>query len=155
MIDRLKPPHDVDALLDDVERLVTDGVARARAFPRRRTQAPAIDLYDTGTELVVRALVPGVRPENLDVSIEQNALVLQGTFGETLDGDEAKRVTWYRREIHPGDFSEVLALPVAVEADQVSAAFVDGVLNLRLPKIAQARSRKIPVRTVSPVEEGR
>lgn len=154
MIERMRPPHDIEDLLDDVERLVGEGVARARAFPRRRAHQPAIDLYDTGTELVVRVLLPGVRLEDLAVSIEQNALVLQGTVAEPLDEDEAKRVTWYRREIVPGDFSEAIALPVDVEAEQASAAFVDGVLRLRLPKVAEARSRRIPIHAPRPAGQG-
>ena len=53
MINRLRPPRDIDRLLDDVDRLITEGVAYARTFSRRYGSRPAIDLYDTGTELVV------------------------------------------------------------------------------------------------------
>lgn len=145
MIERARHPHDVDRLLEDVERLVTEGVARARAFPRRQAARPAVDLYDSGTELVVKALLPGGKPEEIDVSIEQNTLLLQGRFGAEMDESAAKRVTWYRRDIGAGEFAEAIPLPIAVEADQVTASFVDGILTLTLPKVAQARSRKIPV----------
>ena len=61
MFNRMRPSRDIDRLLDDVDRLVTEGVAYARTLSRRSGSRPAIDLYDTGTELVVKALVPGAR----------------------------------------------------------------------------------------------
>jgi HSP20 family protein len=145
MLERLHPARDVDRLLDEVDRLVTDGIGRARAFSRRHGSRPAIDLYDTGTELVVKALIPGAQPEDIGVAIEQNAVTLQGHFGYALSEEEDQSVVWYRREIVPGHFTEAIALPIEVEAEQATATFADGILTLTMPKVAQARSKRIPV----------
>lgn len=146
MVNRIHPPKDIDRLLDEVDRIVADGIGQARAFSRRHGIRPAMDLYDTGSELVVKVLIPGARPDDINVAIEKNAATLQGHYGYALDEDEAERVVWYRREIGPGHFAEALPLPVEVEADRATAVFADGILTLTMPKVAQARSRRVPVR---------
>lgn len=145
MLDRMTPTRDVERLLDEVDRIVTEGFSRTRAFPFRHGIKPAVDLYDTGEDLVVKALMPGAKLEDIELWIEQNVLTLQGSYGYALSEEEAKRVTWYQRGIVPGWFAETMALPVPVESEHVSAAFVDGVLTLTLPKVAQARSKRIPI----------
>jgi HSP20 family protein len=145
MFNRLHPPRDIDRLLDDVDRLVTEGVAYARTLSRRSGSRPAIDLYDTGTELVVKALVPGARPDEIGVAIEKNTLTLQGHYGYALSEDEDQGLMWHRREIASGRFAETVTLPVEVETEQATATFADGVLTLVIPKVSAARTKRIPV----------
>jgi HSP20 family protein len=145
MFNRLHAPRDIDRLLDDVDRLVTEGVAYARTLSRRSGSRPAIDLYDTGTELVVKALVPGARPDELGVAIEKNTLTLQGHYGYALSQDEDQGLMWHRREIASGRFAETVTLPVEVETEQATATFADGVLTLVIPKVSAARTKRIPV----------
>jgi HSP20 family protein len=146
MLNRIQPRRDIDRLLDEVDRIVEDGIGHARAFSRRYGIRPAMDLYDTGAELVVKALIPGAQPDDINVAIEKSSVTLQGHYGYALDEDEAERVVWYRREIGPGHFAEAIPLPVEVEAERATAVFADGILTLTLPKTAQARSRRVPVR---------
>ena len=80
MFNRMRPSRDIDRLLDDVDRLITEGVAYARTFSRRYGSRPAIDLYDTGTELVVKALVPGARTDEIGVAIEKSTLDAPGSL---------------------------------------------------------------------------
>lgn len=145
MLDRLHPVRDFDRLLDDVDEIVSGGLEHARAFTRRLSTHPAMDLYDTGTDLVVKALIPGARPEDITVSIDKSAVTLQGHVGYALTEEERQSVVWYRREIADGHFADALALPVEVEAEQATATFADGILTLTMPKVAQARSTRIPV----------
>mgnify|MGYP002336025889 CR=1 FL=1 len=147
MADGIRPARDFERLLDEVDRIVADGIGHARAFSRRHGIRPAMDLYDTGAELVVKVLIPGAAPEDINVSIEKDAVTLQGHYGYALDEDEAERVVWYRREIGPGHFAEAIPLPVEVEADRAAAVFADGILTLTMPKVAQARTRRVPVRS--------
>jgi HSP20 family protein len=146
MFNRLRPSRDIDRLLNDVDHLLTEGVAYARTLSRRYGTRPAIDLYDTGTELVVKALAPGANPDEFRVAIEKNTLTLQGHCGYSLSEDEDQGLVWYRREIASGDFSETIPLPVEVETEQARATFADGVLTLVMPKVATARTKLIPVR---------
>ena len=145
MFETLTPMREVDRFRDEVDRLITGGAAQARMFAHRHGMRPAIDLYGTGAELILKAVVPGAGPDDLDVSIAPHAVTLQGRYGATLDESEARHVTWYRREIASAEFVEVIALPVAVEPDRVSATFADGILTLVLPKVAEARSRRVPI----------
>jgi HSP20 family protein len=145
MFNRLRQPRDIDRLLDDVDHLITEGVAYARKFSRQYGSRPAIDLYDTGTELVVKALAPGGRPEEIGVTIEKNTLTLQGNYGYSLSEDEDQSLVWYRREIVSGRFAETVTLPVEVETEQVSATFADGVLTIIMPKVPAARTKRISV----------
>jgi HSP20 family protein len=145
MFSRLRPSRDIDRLLDDVDRLVTEGVAYARTLSQRYGSRPAIDLYDTGTELVIKALVPGANPDEIGVAIEKNTLTLQGNYGYSLSADEDQGLVWYRREIVPGHFAETVSLPVEIEAEQAKATFANGILTLVMPKVAAARTRRIPV----------
>lgn len=89
--------------------------------------------------------MPGANPEDIEVSIEQNALTIRGRYGYQLSEDEAKKVTWYRREIGMGEFAETFTLPAPVDADHAEASFADGILTLTLPKAEQARIKRIPV----------
>lgn len=146
MFERLHTPRDGDRLLEEVDRLVTDGIGHARAFARRHGMRPAVDLYDTGPALVLKALIPGAQPDDINVAIETNAVTLQGHYGYALAEDEAERVVWYRREIGPGHFADAIPLPVEVEAERATALFADGILTLTMPKVAQARSHRVPVR---------
>lgn len=146
MLDRMHPPRDVERLLDEVDRFVTDGIGHARALSRRHGIRPTMDLYDTGAELVLKVLIPGAQPDDINVAIEKNAVTLQGHYGYALDEDEAERVVWHRREIGPGHFADAIPLPAEVETEQATASFADGILTLTMPKVAQARSTRIPVR---------
>jgi HSP20 family protein len=144
---RLHPWAEFTRIFDEMDRVFHDTSEGGRVTPRSRSYRPAIDLYDTGEEFVVHALIPGTSPENLNVSMEQNALHINGTWGYQLPEDEAKHVTWYRREIGSGQFAHTVNLPAPVDSDNAEANFEWGVLTLKLPKAEQARTKRIEVRT--------
>ncbi|HEU5423885.1 MAG TPA: Hsp20/alpha crystallin family protein [Nitrolancea sp.] len=108
---------------------------------------PLADLYETGDELVLKALVPGITPENLNVTIEQNVLTITGRYPQFVSPEHARQVTWYRKEIPSGRFTEQLRLPVPVDASQIQAAFNDGILTLTMPKAEHARARQIQIQS--------
>lgn len=145
MVAKWSPTEEVGRLLNEVDRIVAESTSRARLFPWRHGFRPPIDVYDTGAEFVVKAVIPGGKPEYIDIRVEPNTVTLQGRYGYALDEDEAKRVTWYQREILPGEFGEAITLPMPIEVDHVVAAFGDGILTLTLPKVAEARGRQIYV----------
>jgi HSP20 family protein len=145
MLGHMHPVRDIDRLMEDVDEIVSSGIEHARAFSRRLGIKPATDLYDTGTALVVKALIPGARPDDISVSIEKRAVTLQGHFGYALSEEEEQSAVWYQREIADGHFADALTLPVEVEAEHAKATFANGILTLTMPKVAQARSTRIPV----------
>jgi HSP20 family protein len=143
MVMRLHPW--TDRVFAEMDRLMSESLEGGRALPQSRVYRPAIDLYDTGEGFVVRALIPGATPDSLDVSMEQGTLHISGHYGYTIDEDELKRATWYRREIGAGEFAQSIALPASVNAEEVTASFEHGILTLWLPKAEQARTKRIEV----------
>lgn len=146
MVMRLHPWAEFTRLFNEMDRAFADTVDGGRATPFSRSYRPAIDLYDSGDEFVVHALIPGTNPDELDVSMEQNTLHITGSYGYEAPEEQARQWTWYRREIGSGQFTQTVNLPAPVDSDQIEAHFEWGVLTLRLPKAEQARSKRIEVR---------
>ena len=111
-----------------------------------------MDVYDAGENLVIKALIPGATPDDLDISLEQNTLTIKGTLGYQYRDDEAKQVTWYRREIGYSDWAESIQLPTPVDSEHANAEFDNGILTLTLPKAEQARIKRIPVQSHRQIE---
>lgn len=145
MVMRLHPWTEFTRLFDEMDRVFGETMEGGRATPFNRGFRPAVDLYDTGDEFVVHALIPGTRPEDLDVSMEQNTLHITGRYGYEVPEDQAQHWTWYRREIGSGQFTQTVNLPAPVDSDQIEAHFEWGVLTLRLPKAEQARAKRIEI----------
>lgn len=128
------------------------GVSRAfdRAFwgsgnghPRRFDLTPAIELSETDGEVVVKASLPGVKPEDVDISVNDGILTVKG---EKKSDDKAEGENFYRREIRYGAFSRSIPLPALVNYDKAEAAFADGVLTVTLPKAEEAKPKQIKIK---------
>ena len=107
--------------------------------------AMPLDVYATADEVVVLAAVPGLRPEDLDVSVQQGTLLLSGRIADAAESAEATGATWFLRELPHGTFRRAVGLPFAVDADQAQASFEHGVLRIVLPKAEAAKPRTIPL----------
>jgi HSP20 family protein len=93
--------------------------------------APRVDVYETEAEYVVKADVPGVTKDDLDVTVHEDVLMLKG---ETKHDEEINEEGYVRRERRYGRFERSIPLPGGVKPDDVKASFKDGVLEVRLPK---------------------
>lgn len=109
----------------------------------------ALDLIEEENEFVVKAAVPGMRPEDLDVSLSADVLTIRG---ETKAEQETKEERYHIRERHFGSFTRSVRLPAPVDADNVAATYENGVLTVRIPKAEQVRPRKIAVQTPKVIE---
>ena len=105
---------------------------------------PALNLTEDHDNFYVRAELPGVKPEDLDISAVEGRLVIRG---ERKLGAESPKANYHRRERESGFFRRTIALPSRVASDKVSAAVKNGVLNIVLPKSEEAKPRKITVKT--------
>ncbi len=103
----------------------------------------AVDVYETGERLVVKARTAGVNKQDLDVSISDGVLTISGTLAS---GDEGDVEQWHIQECYWGDFSRTIALPVQVKEEEVEAVLKDGVLTVSFTKIKQEQARKIEIR---------
>jgi HSP20 family protein len=126
----------------------------ARPFPRMwrpgfgqlramALAAPALDVYDQKDDLIVKAEIPGLSKEEIDISLEGNMLTIKG---EKRKEEEVKEEDYYRSERAYGAFSRSIELPAAVQTDKVNASFKNGVLEIRLPKTEEAKTNVVKVK---------
>lgn len=103
-----------------------------------------VDMYQTGEDVVIRALIAGVSPEDLDISITRDMVVIKGSREED---QEAPGDDYYHRELFWGSFSRTLLLPEEVLIDEAQAQEKHGLLEIRLPKVDKNRSTKLSVKS--------
>jgi HSP20 family protein len=123
-----------------MDRLLED----AFVMPRQGGDgsSPAMDVYEEGDSLVVEAHVPGMKPEELDINVEQGVLTISG---QTRTGEERKERNYLVREQRAGRFSRSLRLPASYDAEACRADFEHGVLRLVFPKSEAAKPRRIQI----------
>lgn len=101
-----------------------------------------VDVLDNGPEVVVKASLAGVKPEDVSISVLGDTLTIKATMNEE---DELRGATYLRRERRASTFVRSLSLPMPVEAERADARFKNGVLTLTLPKVESVRPRVIKV----------
>jgi HSP20 family protein len=107
---------------------------------------PPINVAETGETLMLRAELPGIKPDKLDITVEDNTLTIAG---EREIERESEKVSFHRREREWGTFRRSFSMPVRVDADGVKARYVNGILTVELPKAAEARPKQITVQAGS------
>jgi Molecular chaperone (small heat shock protein) len=127
-----------DSLIPGVFRPVSSSLQSVAV----RANIAHIDVMDRDNEIVIRAEVPGMDKEKLDVQVHGNQVYISGSKEESKTEEDGKYIY---RERRYGDFSRTVQLPVEVDASQSKAAYKDGVLELVLPKAESAKRRKISV----------
>ena len=105
---------------------------------------PAVNLTEEGNNLYVRAELPGVNPESLDISVVEGKLMISG---ERKIEAEDEKTGYHRREREAGFFRRTIVLPLRVDSGKVSASIRNGILTVTLPKLEEAIPRKIAVKT--------
>lgn len=102
-----------------------------------------IDVYQTDSDIVIKSTIAGVKPEDLDIQINNDMVTIRG---ERKKEDEVRDEDYYYQECYWGAFSRSIILPVDVEANKSEAIMKNGILTIRLPKAETAKARKIQVR---------
>lgn len=105
--------------------------------------APMVDIYDKGDQLVVQAELPGVKKEDIDIRVEDNVLMLSGKREREK---EVREEGYYRSERHYGHFGRSFRLPATVASDKIDASFKDGILTISMPKVEEAKPKRIQVK---------
>ena len=105
---------------------------------------PSCDIFEEGDNIVVKAELPGVEKGDIDVQVENNVLTLRG---ERKREKEVKSENLYRAERFYGSFARSFTLPVTVDTGKILAEYRDGVLQVTLPKVEEAKPRRIKVQT--------
>jgi HSP20 family protein len=129
-------------LRDAMDRLFDDAFTRPLSM-RDGWSSPAIDMYQTDDEIVVKASLPGFKADDVQINITGDVLTLRG---EMKHEDEKKEKAWHMREQRWGSFERSVALPTNVVADRANADFENGILTITLPKAEEAKPRTISVK---------
>jgi HSP20 family protein len=102
-----------------------------------------VDLSETENEVVVKAALPGITPEDVDISVSEGVLTVKG---ESKFEQKTEKENYYRQEIRYGSFSRSIPLPSRVNHEQADAEFKDGVLTVTLPKVEEVRPKQIKIK---------
>ncbi|MEW6143089.1 MAG: Hsp20/alpha crystallin family protein [Chloroflexota bacterium] len=141
-----EPFPELMSLREAMDKLFEDSFIR----PSRRLlpfegPAPAIDMYQTDKEVVVKAALPGVKAEEVDIHVTDDGVTIKG---ERKQDKEVKRENYYYQEHRYGLFSRFVSLPTGLETDKAEAAMDDGVLTLTIPKAPGIKPRAIKVKQI-------
>ena len=112
-----------------------------------------LDVYATPDEAVVIAAVPGMTPEQLEITYTQNTLTLSGSVPNVAESEQSQQATWYLRELWSGQFQRTVTLPFEVEASQAEATFENGLVRIALPKAERAKPQTIAIKASSGQQE--
>jgi HSP20 family protein len=145
-----RPSMDLTRWDRDMERMMGDFFGRRPWWPERwfRTEgveltAPVVDLYEEKDDIVVKAELPGIDKNNIEVNLADHTLTIKG---EKKKEEEIKEENYYRSERSYGSFVRTLELPKDVHTDKVKATFKNGILEVRLPKTEEAKAKEVKVK---------
>jgi HSP20 family protein len=144
-VTRYDPFSDTITLRQAMDRLFEDSFVSPFTWRNvnGESTSPALDVHQTADEIVVTAAMPGLKPEEVDITITGQTLSIRGEFKAD---EEVKRDQYLYRERRYGTFNRQLQLPVRVKGDAASATFENGLLTLRIPKAEDVKPRQIQVK---------
>ena len=139
------PVRELLALQDRMNRLIEQSLSRTQADPELSSSAnwsPAVDLFETDTDLILEAELPEVEQGDIELRVEDDRVTVRG---ERKLRDSVSANQFLRMERSYGPFHRSFDLPVSVDADAVKAEFRKGILTVTMPKRVSASSRQIPI----------
>jgi len=142
---RPSPFGELLSLRQAMDRLLEDSFVRPRGtWGSGMTEAAplALDISTSTDALVVEAALPGVKPDDVEITVEDGTLTIRATSGTERTNDEGGHLV---QEIRRGEFSRSVSLPSGLEADRAEATFDNGVLTLRIPRAEQVKPRQIRI----------
>lgn len=142
---RFDPFGDMITLRQAMDRLFEDSFVSPMTWRtlEGETVTPALDVHQTADEIVVTAALPGIKPDDVEITLTGQTLVIRGEFKAD---EKVGRDQYLYRERRFGSFTRQLQLPVRVEGDRTEASFENGVLRLRIPKADEVKPRQIQIK---------
>ena len=151
---RWDPLTEIANMRNVVERLFGENAARLpfRNGGEELSAMPlGLDVYETNDAIIVKAVVPGIDPRDVDIQVEDEVLAINAEFQQK---EEVNDDQYLRRELRYGSFHRSLRLPPTVDAEHARATFDNGVLKLELPKKPEARSKSIKITPQGVIDSG-
>ncbi|MCS7206936.1 MAG: Hsp20/alpha crystallin family protein [Dehalococcoidia bacterium] len=147
---RWEPFRELEAAARRMERMMDELFGPSRLLePAREVWAPRLDVFQEKDKVVVKANLPGVPPDKVEVSFQENVLTIEG---EVKEEREVKEEDYLLRERAYGSFYRSVTLPAGLDTDKAEAHYENGVLTITIPRLPEAQRKTIRVRTGKTVE---
>ena len=131
------------SLRDAMNRLFEDSFISPRWFSDTSTfGAQGLDVYETGDDIVVKAALPGIKPEDLNIQVQGDQLIIDAKMPE----QKVENATYHYKGMFSGEYHRVLTLPVSIDTNKVDATCENGVVTIRLPKAEEVKPKKIQIK---------
>ena len=140
---RWEPVREMMTLREAMDRLFDDAFTRPLSLRDGGSSAPAIDMYQTDNDVVVKAALPGFKAEDVQINVTGEVLTIRG---EIKREEEQNEKAWHIREQRWGSFERSVALPTDVVSEKAQADFDNGILTITLPKAEEVKPRTITVK---------
>ncbi|MFM8368626.1 MAG: Hsp20/alpha crystallin family protein [Chloroflexota bacterium] len=141
---RWEPAREMMTLREAMDRLFDDAFTRPLSLTGNNWSIPAVDMYQTDDEVVVKAALPGIKADEVQINVTGEVLTIKG---ETKQENETKEKAYHLREQRWGAFERSIVLPTEVMADKAKADFENGVLTITLPKAEEVKPKTINIKT--------
>jgi HSP20 family protein len=144
---RFEPVREMMTLREAMDRLFDDAFTHPISMSGGSV-LPPIDMFETANEVVVKATLPGMKAEDVQISVTGDIITLRGEFkSQNGDGDGDKNATYHVREHRYGTFERTIRLPSDVQSDKARAEFENGILTVSLPKSEAVKPKIINIKT--------
>ena len=147
MIRRWDPYREMMVLRNSMDRVVDRELALAPNSWKSFKWSVALDVVESEDEYLVKASLPGINPEDLEITFEDNQLTIKG---ESIEEEEIDEARFHLRERRFGRFTRSIKLPSGIESEKIEANYDKGVLKLHLPKVEEVKPKKIMIKTSTP-----
>ena len=141
---RWEPMREMMTLCEAMDRLFDDAFTRPINLRDGGWSAPAVDMYQTNDEVVVKAALPGFKADDEQINVTGDVLTIRG---EMKHEEEKQDKAWHIREHRWGSFERSIGLPTAVVSDRADANFENGILTITFPKAEEVKPKTITVKT--------
>jgi len=141
---RWEPAREMMSLREAMDRLFDDAFTRPLSMSGSNWSVPAVDMYQTDNEVVVKAALPGIKSDEVQINVTGEVLTIKG---ETKQESETREKTYHLREQRWGTFERSIILPTDVVADKAKADFENGVLTITLPKAEEVKPKTITIKS--------
>ncbi|GIV96389.1 MAG: heat-shock protein Hsp20 [Herpetosiphonaceae bacterium] len=142
---RWNPTTEILSLRDAMDRLFEESFVRPWSlfWNGNGKFRPAMDVYETGDSYIVELTVPGLKPEQFDLTVTQTTLTVKGNVTQE---ERREQATYHLRERHYGNFVRTVEFPTTVNPDKVQAMLEHGILRIEVPKAEEAKPKKITIK---------
>jgi HSP20 family protein len=144
-ISRWNPYRDLALMRRSMDRMVDSFFSEGEEYPETVTWGVALDVREKEDEFIVEASLPGVKPEDVDVTFSNNTLTIKG---EVRSEEEKEDARYHLRERRYGLFTRSITLPRGINGEAIQASYTAGVLTLHLPKREEVKPKRIEIRSV-------